>query len=371
VEALIQSVLNAGARQALPGEFTARAYLNGKLDLNAAEAVNEVISCTNRIQCEAAQRMLRGRLSASVEAIRAQILGALSLIEGALDFADEDIPANAAKEGLEALRQTRQQLEDLLSQAVQTDALAHHPSVGIGGLSNAGKSSLFNALVGSERSLVSDRQRTTRDVLEAVWDLPHGRCVLFDCAGLLPKADEVLDRLAQQAAIQSLSRSELVLFCVDVAACDWQEDLAILGLIGSRSLLCAATKADLLSPADLETRLDLLARTFNQSFLPVSSHTGMNLRILRDRIDTQLLSGPSLRSAPDCGQVHTMLTARLRQSGRSAIEHLREAIEAMGQGQEEVAAMMVRAAYETLGEAERPVDERVLDTIFSRFCIGK
>jgi tRNA modification GTPase len=370
-EALVRAALGAGARPAGPGEFTARAYLNGKIDLAAAEAVNEVVSCTNHIQCVAAQRALRGRLSASLEALRRQILEALGLIEATLDFADEGLPDNLVAQAEGLLRRALQQLEHLLSEAVHVDSIAHHPCVGIAGLPNVGKSTLFNALLGTERSLVCDRQKTTRDVLEAILDLPHVRCVLFDCAGLVPHASEVLDVLAQRAALQSLSGSDLVLFCVEVTARHWQQDLATLGQLSLRSWVCVATKADQLAPKDLAARLDLLATAFGRPFLPVSSRTGMNLDTLRDLIDQRLVAGPSLQAVPEGGQFHTLLTARLRQSGALAADCLNQAISALGHGQEEIAAMMARAACEAISEADRPVEEEVLDAIFSRFCVGK
>jgi len=371
IEALVQKLLGAGVRPAGPGEFTARAYLNGRIDLAQAEAVNEVISCTNRIQCRAAETVLQGRLSSSLDSMRSQILEALSLIEADLDFADGDVTGTPTGEMIDRLRRVQTDLEGSLSESVQADSLAHLPSVGIAGAPNAGKSTLFNALLGSPRSLISEQTKTTRDVLEAVLDLRHGRCVVFDCAGLLLEADDVLDQLAQQAALQSLRRSDLVLFCVDLAKPDWKDDLAIQRHVASNALMGVATKADLLDPAGLARRLDVLVRTFGEPFFPVSADTGMALDALRDMIGQRLLSGRSRPGLSDAGQIHTLVTARLRQAGTEAIDLLGQAIQALGHGQSDVAAMMVRAVYQTLCEAEQHVDDKVLDAIFSRFCIGK
>jgi tRNA modification GTPase len=367
-EALVSAVLAAGARPAEPGEFTGRAYLNGKLDLAAAEAVNEVISSTNRLQCTASQRMLRGSLSASLEDIRREILQALGLIEASLDFADQDLPPHSSNPVMEPLRRAQQRLEALLSEALSTDDRVHHPSVGIAGLPNAGKSTLFNALVGGQRSLVSAQAKTTRDVLEAVLDLAHLRCVLFDCAGLLPLPEGVLDVLAQRAALQSLSASDLVLFCVDLASPDWGQDLVMFRQVETRSLVGVATKADRIPASELAGRLDLLTAVFGLPFLTVSSHQPAGLQVLKDRIEQRLLSG---RAGTDAAQFRTVLTARLRQSSARAADHLEQALSLVAQGRDEIAAMMARAACEAISEAERPVDEEVLDLIFSRFCIGK
>ncbi len=367
-EALVSAVLAAGARPADPGEFTGRAYLNGRLDLTAAEAVNEVISSTNRLQCTASQRMLRGRLSGSLEEIRREILQALGLIEASLDFADQDLPPHSSNQAMEQLHLAKQRLEDLLSEAIETDSMVHHPSVGIAGLPNAGKSTLFNALVGGQRSLVCQKAKTTRDVLEAVLDLAHLRCVLFDCAGLLPHSEDVLDLLAQQAALQSLSTSDLVLFCVDLASPDWRQDLVVFRQVETRNLVGVATKADQVPASELAGRLDLLTAAFGLPFLAASSHRATGLQTLKDLIEQRLLSG---RAGPDASQFHTLLTARLRQSIARAADHLGQALSLMTQGRDEIAAMMARAACEAISETERPVDEEVLDVIFSRFCIGK
>jgi tRNA modification GTPase len=214
--------------------------------------------------------------------------------------------------------------------------------------------------------------------LEAVLDLRHGRCVLFDCAGLLLQTEALLDQLAQQAAMQSLRRADLVLLCVDSSKDAWQEDLAIQGLVVDRPLICVATKSDLIPPMDLSKCLDHLGQAFGQTFLSVSAKTGKNLDVLRNAVQQRLLSGSSRGGLSDAsalrldsGQTYVMLTARLRQAFTEAIDHLDQAVEAMGNDREEIAAMTVRAAYQALSDTEHHVDEKVLDILFSRFCIGK
>ena len=369
IETLVQALLRAGVSPAGPGEFTARAYLNGRIDLAAAEAVNEVVTATNHIQCQAAEKLLQGQLSSTLDCTRSQILETLGLIEAGLDFPEEDITRMSKPQMVEALRGIMGRLEALVSDAFQADSIAHLPSVGIAGAPNAGKSTLFNALLGSPRSIVSDRPKTTRDVLEAVLDLEHGRCVLFDCAGLLPHMEDILDCVIQQAAFESLRRSRLVLFCVDLAKSDWQDDLTIRRQVASESLIAIATKGDLLGPTVLARRLDEMALAFGQTFLPVSAKTGMGLEALYQWIDGRICSmaHPSM----DAGQPHVLLSARIRQAGAEAIDHLGQAIQELEHGQEEIAAMMMRAAYQSLCETDRHVDEKVLDAIFSRFCIGK
>lgn len=371
VEALVRGLLEHGARPAGPGEFTARAFLNGKMDLTQAEAVNEVISSTNHIQCRDAERLLQGGLSSAIAAIRSQLVEALALLEAGLDFPEEEATQGSEHQALEVLRAIHAGLKGRSSDVAHTDAVAHLRSVGLAGAPNAGKSTLFNALVAQTRSIVSDRPGTTRDVLEAVLDLRHARTVLFDCAGLVLRSQDILDQLAQQAAAQSLGRADLVVFCVDLSKARWQDDLAVRRQIAPRSVVSVATKADLVRPADLTERLDRLGRVFGQDFMPVSAKVGMNLDALKNRIERHLLSGSSGAGLSDSAQAYVMLTARLRHGLGEAAGHLSQALEALGLGHDEVAAMMVRAAHQALSDTQRPLDEEVLDALFSRFCIGK
>ena len=194
VEALVQDLLARGLRPAGPGEFTARAYLNGKLDLAQAEAVNEVISSSNRLQLEAAEKLLGGRLTKAADEIRSALLDVLSLIEAGLDFSGEDIEFIGAQEAAGGWPRFSKSLEELLAGSIRYETLMDLPAVGIAGAPNAGKSSLLNALLGWERSIVSPQPKTTRDVLSGVLTTDRFQCVLFDCAGLVLEPDDTARR---------------------------------------------------------------------------------------------------------------------------------------------------------------------------------
>ena len=238
VEALVQHLLAEGLRTAGPGEFTARAYLNGKIDLAQAEAVNEIIGSSNRFQLDAAEKLLGGRLTQNVNEIRTALLDCMSLLEAGLDFSEEDIEFISAAQAVERLGGIRRRLEDLLAGSIRYESLIDLPAIAIAGAPNAGKSSLLNVLLGQERSLVSDERKTTRDVLSGLLRLEIADCrleiegartdlqspisnpqspidcVLFDCAGLLAAPESILDKLAQRAALEALHGSAAVIFCV-------------------------------------------------------------------------------------------------------------------------------------------------------------
>ena len=373
--ALMGSLLAKGLRMAGPGEFTARAYLNGKMDLSQAEAVNEIVVSSNKFQLAAAEKLLSGRLAETTAEVRERLMDCLSLIEAGLDFSGEDIEFITRPKAVERLVEIKEQLEQLLSGNISYESVIDLPAVGVAGAPNAGKSSLLNKLAGYERSIVSSQRKTTRDVLTGLLTLRHCRCVLFDCAGLMHQTHNILDELAQQAAVESLQNSSVVVFCVDASKKDWSEDITIRKLIEPKTLIPVATKCDLLSEEMLANRIAGLNKLFNVEFLPTSAETGIGLEQLRKTIDKKLIE-PALGSGSE-GQVAEQasgvaLTARHRQAVTEAIENIEESVSELKAGNNEVTAMMLRAAYEGLSSiAQQHVDEQILERIFSRFCIGK
>ncbi len=373
--ALMGSLLAKGLRMAGPGEFTARAYLNGKMDLSQAEAVNEIVVSSNKFQLAAAEKLLSGRLAETTAEVRERLMDCLSLIEAGLDFSGEDIEFITRPKAVERLVEIKEQLEQLLSGNISYESVIDLPAVGVAGAPNAGKSSLLNKLAGYERSIVSSQRKTTRDVLTGLLTLRHCNCVLFDCAGLMHQTHNILDELAQQAAVESLQNSSVVVFCVDASKKDWSEDITIRKLIEPKTLIPVATKCDLLCEEMLANRIAGLNKLFNVEFLPTSAETGIGLEQLRKTIDKKLIE-PALGSGSE-GQVAEQasgvaLTARHRQAVTEAIESIEESVSELKAGNNEVTAMMLRAAYEGLSSiAQQHVDEEILERIFSRFCIGK
>jgi tRNA modification GTPase len=369
-ETLLSNLLDKGLRMAEPGEFTARAYLNGKIDLAQAEAVNEIIVSSNEYQLTAAEKLLDGRLGEMTAKLLSSLVDLLGLIEAGLDFSGEDIEFIARDEAIKRLAAIKDQLEQLLLGSIRYESVIDLPAVGIAGAPNAGKSSLLNKLLGKERSIVSHRHKTTRDVLTGLWTLPHCRCVLFDCAGLLIEAEDILDELAQQAAIEALRNSNVVIFCADISKNEWSEDAAIRKLIEPKILVQVATKCDLIPEILLPGRLAALHESFNADFLTISAQTGAGIELLRQKINDKLTEKFDV---PRAGGV--AITARHRKAVVEAIGQINESIDEIKAGNDEVAAMMLRAAYQAVSDIEQPgaahIDEQILGQIFSRFCIGK
>jgi tRNA modification GTPase len=385
--ALMEKLLSLGARTACAGEFTARAYLNNKIDLAQAEAVNEVITASNTFQLAAAENLLAGKLGRLSKTIRESILDLLSRLEADLDFSTEDISPASKTDIIAKLNETVNRLNDLLAGSIRSESTIDLPAVGIAGAPNAGKSTLLNKLLGRKRSIVSHQRKTTRDVLTGEFDLPGCRCVLFDCAGLIIKSDterpvlrseseggsdgpasaNILDELAQQTAIEAIRNAMVAIFCVDITKPDWAEDLSVFQLIHSKMLIPLATKVDLIVENEFIERLSKLKSLFGYDFLPVSAHTGFNFDKLKTEIANHLTQHAARGTHDAVG-----LTTRHKQALNNAIHDIIQTQKEIKAGSEELAAMMLRTAYNQLCNIEQHnVDEQILDRIFSRFCIGK
>lgn len=372
--AIVKAVLGrlfSRVRPAEPGEFTQRAYLNGRLDLTQAEAVAQIVSSANSAQLQAAQVLLQGRFTQTIRQVREELLDLLGRLEAGLDFSEEAIEFVTREDAGAVVKALRQQLEHLLAGSVECERMIDLDAVGLAGLPNAGKSSLLNALLGRVRSIVSETEATTRDVLTGVLELENTDCVLFDCAGLLAedKRRTVVDRMAHHASVEALKQAALVVFCVECTKEDITEDADMLRQIGAKHVLFVATKADRVDEADRAARLAGLSDVFGAEFTVVSSHTGEGLAALKTAIQSQLLH---IRSGDAEHQDRLTINERHRLRLQEAVKAMAECAEEIEAESTEIAAMLLRQAVETLGGLEREnIDEAILDRIFSRFCIGK
>jgi tRNA modification GTPase len=243
------------------------------------------------------------------------------------------------------------------------------PSVGLAGLPGAGKSSLMNALTTSQRSLVSDSQATTRDVLTELLELPGGRCILFDCAGLKDQSTDPLDQLANQAALGALQSAAAVIFCVDMTRQTWQDDAALFRQLGAKTCIAIGTKTDKLDSRQIPKIQQKLKDLFGVDFLITSANTGDGLESLKTKLAEMLLSALSGRDEAD---PQIAINLRHRQRLESSLKQLTQAAEEIKNGNSEVAALLLRQARQELAGLEHEhIDERILDVIFSKFCIGK
>jgi tRNA modification GTPase len=361
IEKLFAKFLASGCRTAHAGEFTYRAYVNGKIDLSKAEAISQMIESSNQYQLSAAQKLFGGSVEQKVSQIRKNILELLSLIEAGLDFAAEDIEIISKDKAKESAEKILASLNELLGGSITFEQISQAPTVVIAGAANAGKSSLVNALLGENRSIVSDQSGTTRDVLEHWLKLEKCDCVLLDCAGVITKSDDTLQILANEAAKRAINDATVLVFCVDSSKEDYAEDLEII-----KNIVCTIFTA---TKCDLSSNQNKLETIFKQKFLQTSVKNKTGLDELKKAIEQNII-----RQTAASSESHdkTALTQRHKTAVGDAVRNIENAIAEIQNSNEEIAAAVLRAALHNLSKlAAEHIDEAILDTIFSRFCIGK
>lgn len=358
VERLLAHMLRAGARPAGPGEFTLRAFLRGRIDLTRAEAVLGVIEARGPAQLDAALRQLAGGLSGPVAALRDRLLDVLAHLEAGLDFVDEPDVSELGRAELAAeLDRGAVAMADLAARLHARDRPEGHPTVVLVGPPNAGKSRLFNALLGASRALVSPRPGTTRDYLDAPCECDGLTVVLIDTAGVEAARDVIEDR-AQAFRDEQAARADLRLDCVPLDGPRRPPDPA-----DGRARLLVGTRADLAG-----MRMDTSAWP---DLVRTSAETGEGLDALRRAIAAALRGGNELE--PRVDDLPTTTAARCRDSLSRAGEALATAAETLARGGgDELVAIDLRQAIDDLGRVVGAVvTDDILDRIFRRFCIGK
>ena len=357
LKAALQVVCRQGARLASPGEFTLRAFLAGRIDLAQAEAVLGVIDAVDHRQLEVGLRQLAGGLSGPLTTLRDQLLNMCADLEASLDFVDEDIEFISNQQLAGQLEQAVAQIAKLESKTRLRDTGSSLPRVVLRGEPNVGKSSLWNAIVGDCRAIVTDQAGTTRDYLAATIDHGHVAFTLIDTAGVEPVGQDALQEAIQERAAFQSEQADLVLFCVDASRplSDWEQSELARG--DREEMLVVQTKIDRCPHAPGSIAADVLT----------SASTGIGVQTLLKYCADRLHDWGGEAA------VVTSTAVRCRQSLRLAGDGLRRALElARTAGGDELIAAEVRTALEHLGQVVGAVyTEDVLDRVFSRFCIGK
>ena len=354
----LRACLNAGAREALPGEFTRRAVLNGKLDILQAEAIGDLIDARTEALHHTAVMQLDGALSRVILNLRSQLIELEALISYDIDFPEEDDGPVPRGRVLDASQRTIASLRQLVASAPTGELVREGAITVLAGRPNAGKSSLFNALVGQTRAIVTDVPGTTRDAIEAVVEVYGWPVRLVDTAGLRPTADNV-ERLGVEISERYLAAAHLVLVCADKV--DELEKLQRqISELGTASIITVRTKADLVSKGD-ETAPGAVA-------VSATERTGLDTLLQRIRDVLSDRYGGVLADRP--------LVTRTRhlKALNHALAELEEFETAWRRNSlpAPVAAVHLRTARTTLEELVGAVDvDDVLDRVFSTFCIGK
>ena len=349
---VLELLLAAGARSAAPGEFTQRAFLNGKMDLTQAEAVMDLISAQTDLALCAAGEQLEGRLGVRIEAMRAQLLDLLAHVEACIDFPDEDIDPDTGAALLRRLQEIREELRSLLGTAERGKILREGLRIVIFGAPNVGKSSLLNLLLGYERAIVSATPGTTRDSIEEVINLRGIPVRLVDTAGIRESTDDV-ERAGIERTRRLVERADLVLHLADASRPRPGAD----GEDAARVLL-VLNKCDLGEDASWR----------GIEGVRISCLKGEGLAQLEEAIAARVFGGQTARR-----DWSVAINARHQACLQKALDFSEAAQAALTDAvSPEFIAEELRSALEAVGEVVGRADsEELLGRIFSRFCIGK
>lgn len=366
VEAVLECTLDAGARLAEPGEFTKRAFLNGRIDLSQAEAVMDLIRSKTDLAVRSALSQVRGRFGEKIRQYRKELIGLQAQVEVSIDYPEHDVEAVACQAVVDIGSRLRAEVVRLAASARVADILRDGVKTAIVGRPNVGKSSLLNALLRRDRAIVTDIPGTTRDVLEEFVNLRGIPYRLMDTAGIRETEDAV-ERIGVARSRQAVEIAELAVVVIDGSEPMQGTDVELLAATRDGASIIVINKSDLtvcVSEDDVYEAVH--SRTV--PILQVSAAEGDGLEELEETME-RLVIGESDGVSESSYFTNARQVALLRQAERDldlAVDAARQ------QSTLDIIAVQLQAAYATLGEViGEAVGEDLLDEIFSRFCLGK
>jgi tRNA modification GTPase len=387
LQRILRLVLAQGARMANPGEFTLRAFLNGRLDLAQAEAVMDLISAQTEAGQRLAMQQLRGRISEQVQDARNAVLGIIARIEASIDFPEEDVPTPQPEELRPLIEMAQRKVAALLAGSEQGQLYQQGLRTAIIGRPNVGKSSLLNALLRIDRAIVTPIAGTTRDTVEEVANLHGIPLHLIDTAGITPSSDPI-EQIGVQRSRVAAESADVILLVFDGSERLTEQDQRVsqeLRNMGfgtqnrtnyqpggdetpsnlSRAMIVVVNKADCPQRFEID-ELDTMWP--GAPIVTTSTLTGAGLPDLEETIADLVLAGRALY-----GESALITSARHQEALRRAAENLRASLISLGHGLPlDFVSIDLRATYDALGEVTgETASDDLLDRIFSEFCIGK
>lgn len=349
---VLQKLIEQGARLAEPGEFTARAFFNGRISLEAAEGVAATIAAQNEAELRGARQLMAGELSRQLTPVMDALADTLALIEAGIDFSEEDISFIDSDEATDRIASVMTQLETIVRGSARFEQLSHEPTIVLVGRPNAGKSTLLNALAGCERAVVSDVAGTTRDALSAEIRLRRGIVRMIDVAGVEDNSERAseseIDRLMQARARESVARADVVILVRELG-----DDRSGISLPRTMDM-------QVLTKLDLHPGKPLT----EPHSIHVSARTGENLDRLRDRLDLLAFGDSAVSSTLVLNARHLRAIDEAQAALRRALADVRQTPELL--------ALDLRDALNALGQILGQITpDDLLGRLFSTFCIGK
>ena len=368
LEQILQVLIRNGAKMAQPGEFTLRAFLNGRIDLSQAEAVADLIASNSDAGRELALQQMRGGFANELKTLRTQLIDFAALLELELDFSEEDVEFADRSDLINHVKQIQQVLGALKKSFQYGNAIKNGVAVALVGKPNAGKSSWINALTNDEISIVSTIAGTTRDKVEAQLNIEGVLFRLIDTAGIRVTEDEI-ESIGVERAVQTIQKAELILYIFDVSTTSYavfKEELREIQKQNSKApLIILANKYDL-----VEAEATAMDEDFSthENLLFISAHKESDVSLLKEKMLSRINNLNSSESN------HVVSNARHYEALQQAYEDVSQVLHAFDmQVTSELIAHDMRNAINSIGTitGEVDIDEDILGTIFGKFCIGK
>jgi tRNA modification GTPase len=362
---VLDTILENGARLAESGEFTKRAFLNGRIDLAQAEAVADLIHSRTELALAAANEQLAGKLSQRINQLRDDLMKTLAHVEAYIDFPEEDIAEETKEQLLSRLENGIAFMDELLRTANEGQILRRGIRAAIVGRPNAGKSSLLNQLLGHDRAIVSPIAGTTRDTIEETANIRGLPVVFIDTAGLREGRDEIEVEGIRRSR-ETLKKAELILHVLDASEPLTRADEIYLAEFAAKKRILVCNKTDL--PIKLQLPKDSRFTIHDSRAVDVSCLSGQGIEALKDAIKNLVWAGKI-----EAGMLQVMINSRHQEAlGRARAATLRTVDALRSDNSLELVALDLRIATNAVGEiVGKTTTEDLLDSIFSQFCLGK
>ncbi len=367
---ILEVLIKNGARIAKAGEFTMRAFMNGRIDLSQAESIADLIASENEASRKVALNQLKGGITNEISFLRTDLLNFVSLIELELDFAEEDVEFADRTALNQLLDKIEAKLNSLIESFQYGNAIKNGTAVAIIGKPNAGKSTLLNALLKEERAIVSNIAGTTRDTIEEILHIKGHAFRLIDTAGLRETVDEI-EAIGVKKAKEKVENANILVYLADAATENFSEDIEMIKSLqrDDLKLIICATKIDEVSPAQYELVENIFRKEISQDFdfITISAVENQNMQDLKNELSSYV---EQLKSEESNVVITNQRHFEALGKSLDAVNKVKEAI--TFQISTELLAYELRNALEHLGEISGEVtNDEVLGNIFSKFCIGK
>lgn len=361
---ILKELIRSGARMAENGEFTKRAFLNGKVDLSQAEAIIDIINANDEYNVYSGENQLKGKLSEKVNVIRDNLINATASIIAVIDYPEEDIDEITTDEILNTLKKSENDINELIKTYNTGKIIKEGAKIVIAGKPNVGKSSLLNALLKENRAIVTDIAGTTRDTLEEAINIDGLKAHIVDTAGIR-ESDDVVESIGIEKAYEKINDADLILFILDTSSSVSYEDIEIAENIKEKNTFVILNKTDLNYDFDITPIKNILKNT---KYIKTSAKELTGINDLTDLIKNSVLNG-------DINIKENLYITNERHFEKLtlSLSYIKKAINDINAGVfPDIVSIEIENAISALGEITGlTVNEEIISNIFSRFCLGK